>query len=170
MEASHFSSITWNDFFLCAPVEATCKHWMLTFYDILKEIGIPIAHEKTIGPSSRLTYLGIEINTLDQSISLPEDKLSSLLTSLNQWKNKRKCTKRELLSLIGSLSFAAKVVKSGRTFLRRLIALSTSVTRLHHHISLNKEARADITWWVEFLPTWNGVAFFQENPVLASDL
>ena len=56
----------------------------------------------------------------------------------------KKFTKRELLSLIGSLSFACKVVKPGRMFLRRLIDLSTSVTNLNHHISLSSEARADI--------------------------
>ena len=36
------------------------------------------------------------------------------------------CTKRELLSLIGLLQHAAKVVVPGRTFVRRLINLSSS--------------------------------------------
>eukprot|EP00731_Ephydatia_muelleri_P003033 Em0001g3033a len=49
---------------------------------------------------------------------------------------------------------------SGRLFLRRLIQLSTTVRKLHHHIYLNPEARADLRWWNSFLPSWNGISMF----------
>ena len=68
------------------------------------------------------------------------------------------------LSLIGSLSFAAKVVKPGSLFLRRLIDLSNTVTSLHHHVYLNTEGHADIWWWVD-LPTWNVVSFIKADVV-----
>ena len=45
---------------------------------------------------------------------------------------------------------------SGRIFLRRLIDLSTTVPKLSFHITLNSDARADIEWWANYLPTWNG--------------
>ena len=35
-----------------------------------------------------------------------------------------------------------------------VIDLSKTVKRMHHHITLNKEARADIQWWIDFLPHW----------------
>ena len=47
-------------------------------------------------------------------------------------------------------------MRPGRIFLRRLIDFSTSITELHHHIILNASAREDITWWLNFLPPWNG--------------
>ena len=52
--------------------------------------------------------------------------------------SKNKCSKGELLSLIGSLSFACKVITPGRPFLARLIQLSCSVKKLHHRVYLNK--------------------------------
>ena len=55
-------------------------------------------------------YLGIEIDFIEQIVKLPADKLSELMSMLDFWWNHRKCTKRELLSLIGKLCFAAKVV------------------------------------------------------------
>ena len=152
-----------DDFLICAPDKATCSKWMHIFMSIFQDIGVPIATDKTVGPTSKLTYLGIEIDSLTQCIRLPEGKFLSLLTLLGQWEGKKKCTKRELLSLVGSLSFAAKVVKPGRIVLRRLIDLSASVGKLSHHISLNSEARRDIQWWLDFLPSWNGVSFFQED-------
>ena len=74
-------------------------------------------------------------------------------------------------SIIGSLSFACKVVKSGRLFLRRLIDLSTTVLHLDHHITLlNGEALADIAWWVEFVPSWHGIEFIQAPPFTSLDI
>ena len=57
----------------------------------------------------------------------------------------KKCTKRELLSLIGSLSFANKVVVPGCPFLSRLIKLSCTVSQLDHHVYLNQGVREDLS-------------------------
>ena len=95
-----------------------------------------------------------------QQLRLPPDKLQEMTILIKSWLGKHKATKRDLLSLIGKLSFAAKVVPSGHLFLRRLIELSTTVSKLHHHIHLNVEAREDIIWWDSFLPSWNGVSIF----------
>ena len=159
-----------DDFFLCNENKDTCQLWMNIFHDIMDELGIPIADDKTVGPLTCIVFLGIEIDTVAQCLRLPKDKLDRLMSLLGEWKNKKKCTKQELLSLIGLLSFASKVVKPGRIFLRRLIDLSTCVSKLHHHISLNSSAKADIAWWLEFLPTWNGIGIFQSNPTPAKDL
>ena len=51
----------------------------------------------------------------------------------------------------------------GHHFFRRLITLSTKVQHLHHHLRLNKDARADILWWQSFLPSWNGTAAFLDT-------
>ena len=45
------------------------------------------------------------------STTLPPDKFTSLLHKLNSFSTRQKCTKRALLSLIGKLSFAAKVIQ-----------------------------------------------------------
>ena len=129
---------------------------------------IPIAPGKLEGPTTSLTYLGILINTATMSISLPADKLSKLTARLAEWRIGRKCTKRELLSLVGQLSFATKVVRSGRTFLRRLIDLSKTAKKLHHHITLNAETRQDITWWQTFLPKWNGHSIIYDSQTTKS--
>ncbi|KAL5510351.1 hypothetical protein EMCRGX_G005881 [Ephydatia muelleri] len=139
---------------------------MLTVCD---QLGIPVASEKLEGPTTALTFLGIVLDTSAQQLQLPPDKLEELTGLIRSWLSRHKATKRELLSLIGKLSFAAKVVPAGRLFLRRLIDLSTTVRKLHHHISLNAEARADIRWWDSFLPSWNGVAMFLDPEWTAAD-
>ena len=93
-------------------------------------------------------------------MSLPLDKQEDILHSIQGWRGRDKATKWELLSLIGKFSFAAKVVPAGRLFLRRLIDLSTTAKKLHHHIRITADAREDLAWWECFLPEWNGVVMF----------
>ena len=146
-----------DNFFLAAPPgSALCRNNMEITKSLFERLGVPLAPEKIVGPTTTLVYLGIEIDAENMLLRLPEDKLKPLLSLLQEWHTKKKCTKRELLSLIGKLSFASKIIPSGRTFLRRLIDLAKSVSKLHHHLSLNLDAQKDIEWWQMFLPSWNG--------------
>jgi len=157
-----------DDFFLAAKTFKECESNKSTILRLFKYLGVPIAVDKLIGPATSLVYLGIEIDTQANLIRLPQDKLTSIKKELEEWGVRNKCTKRELLSLIGKLSFASKVVKPGRIFVRRLINLSTTVKKLHYLISLNKEARADIQWWATFVSSWNGISIIQ-SPTMSSD-
>ena len=159
-----------DDFFLCNSSFDECRADMQRLISLFDFLGVPLAPEKVCGPSTCITFLGIEIDSIAHVIRLPADKFSALLALLTSWQDKHSCTKRELLTLIGHLSFAAKVVKPGRLFLRRLIDASTSVRQLHHHIHLSHDTKEDITWWLTFLPTWNGIAYIQPHPVSSVDL
>ena len=159
-----------DDFFLCHSSFHGCNRDLSNLISLFKQLSIPLAEEKVEGPSTTITFLGIEIDSIANTIRLPAEKFSDLMDKINFWHSRSKCTKRELLSLIGSLSFACKVVKCGRFFLRRLIDLSSSADRLHHFVSLNAAARADIQWWLDFLPTWNGVELIQAPPISSFDI
>ena len=83
-----------------------------------------------------ITFLGMELDSVALEIRLPQEKLSQLKAVLASWRGRKVCRKRDLLSLIGLLSHACKVVRAGRSFLRRLIDLSTIAKHLHHFIRL----------------------------------
>ena len=157
-----------DDFFFAHTGELASQ--METAKKAFNWLGVPLASEKIEGPTTKITYLGIEIDSVTFTIRLPPDKLSNLVADLQYWYRRNSCTKLELLSIIGKLSFAAKVVKPGRLFLRRLINLSTTVDKLHHHIHLNKEAKLDIKWWFDFLQPWNGVSIIQSQISNAQEL
>ena len=154
-----------DDYFFAAPSIGICKSVMTGFQNMCSDLNVPLAREKTEGPTQCITFLGIEIDSINSCCRLPTRKLNDLHKLLDLWKTKVQCSKKELLSLIGSLSFAAKVVKPGRTFLRRLIDLSTTVSSLSDIILISNEAKEDIGWWQEFSPSWNGVALIQDPPV-----
>ena len=140
------------------PESDKCVANMTRMQRISYELGLPIEEKKTEGPSTCLTFLGIELDTRAMVMRLPEIKLTQLNQALAEWQRKKTVRKRELLSLIGTLSHACKVVRSGRAFLRRLITLSTGAKRLDHFIRLSKCARSDIVWWYTYSKGWNGVS------------
>ena len=93
---------------------------------------------------------------------LPEDKLRRLYCLVEEFLGKSQCTQQELMSLLGQLGFAVRVVPPGRTFMFRLFRAAYSVQRLHHRVYLKKEAKADPAMWAVFLREWNGVSLFIE--------
>ena len=121
---------------------------MLTLCNILN---VPIKPSKVEGPTTSLTFLGINLNTITMEASITSERKQSLLQELSALHACNKCTKQELLSLIGKLSFSYKVLLAGRIFLRRLIDLSTTVKQTHHHIRLTADARLDMRWWLDLV-------------------
>lgn len=69
-----------------------------------------------------LEFLGIVLDTEHMEAQLSQDKLNRIQTMLQKWLNKRSATKREILSLVGMLQHAAKVVRPGRLFVSRMYA------------------------------------------------
>ena len=47
--------------------------------------------------------------------------------------------------------------------MRQLIALSTTVSKLHYKVRLSVGARDDIMWWIECVDTWNCKSVFLEE-------
>ena len=55
-------------------------------------------------------------------LCLPEEKLQRLGEVITLWQGTKSCLKKELLSLIGHLQHAIRIVKPGLAFLRRMKA------------------------------------------------
>ena len=129
-----------------------------TFTSTFDSLGVPLEYSKLEGPSTCLTFLGIEVDTEALQLRLPRDKLSRLKSELSRCCHRRSISKRELQSLTGLLQFATKVIRPGRPFLRRLYAMQDIGSHPDHFIRLNMPARADILWWQMFAENWNGIS------------
>ena len=152
------------DFFTAGPSDSQeCEHNMIAMNALCTTIGAPTKPEKAEGPSTTLTFLGILLDSATMTASITAERKTELHQAIRELGGRRTCTKRELLSLIAKLAFACKVVPPGRIFLRRLIDLSTTARHLHHHVTLNRAARADLAWWQHFLPTWPGTSLFLQS-------
>ena len=114
---------------------------------------------KLEGPSTLLTVLGIELDSLLLQAGLPQEIFDRIHTLLVSWSQKRQCTQKELESLIGNLQHACKVIPSGRIFLRPMINLLSAFRREGYPIRLNREFHLYLSWWLELFQSWNGYSF-----------
>ena len=88
-----------------------------TLATVFSRLGVPLEESKLEGPSTCLTFLGIEVDTVALQLCLPREKLSKLKYQLKRAICHRSVPKEELESLTGLLQFATKVVRPGRPFL-----------------------------------------------------
>ena len=124
---------------------------------------MPIAPDKTEGPSKILTFAGIELDCFKNEARLPKEKVEKSLSVIRILFARRKDSLKELQSLIGLLNFACLVIVPGRVFLRRLINLTIGVHQSHHLIRLTLEVKKDLRIWKTFSDSFNGKSFFLEE-------
>lgn len=149
-------SLHYLDDFFCGPANSqSCSEALATAVPLCSRLGLPVALEKVEGPSHLIVFLGIKIDSVAMSLSLPEDKLQVLKSSLAWWVTRKSATKHQLQELLGHLNHAASVIRPGRIFLRSLkegLRLPSQSSRL------DAQARADLAWWCSFAPSWNGIS------------
>ena len=138
---------------------------------IFRILGIPLSNEKTTGPTQTIQYLGIILDTIAMEARLPLDKLARISHLLADFSGKRTCTKRNLLSLLGHLVYASRVIIPGRTFMSRLFEAAKKVKKLDHRVTLTSDCKEDLRMWEHLLEHWNGISMFLDNaPISADDL
>ena len=153
-----------DDYFTCGhPNSMECEANLAIMSYTCNLLGFGIQPSKIVYATTELEYIGITIDSVAMELRISDSRLREINQDLLQWIEKMSCTKRELLSLIGKLNFICRVVKSGRTFLRRLIDESKRAKYLHYRISLSPAARKDIEWWLAYLPSWNGISVFCDD-------
>ena len=163
-----------DDFLFVGGSEATspssCKALLQSFKDTCQLLGVPLAEEKTVEPTSRLSFLGLDIDSAALSVFVPHDKLSKIQGKIQEALSSDKITLRALQSLIGSLAFICRAVAPGRAFLR-LIDLTRGTKKAWHLIRLSSGAKEDLRTWHFFLRNFNGKTIIPDQFwVLDSDV
>ena len=154
-----------DDFILVADSMEQAITQKSTLISNFHHLGVLLELSKLEGPSTCLTFLGIEVDTEAFLLRLPEDKLTKLKQELSRCTLRKTITKRELQSLTGLLQFATKVIRPGRSFIRQLYAMQSIGSHPGHHIRLNSAARADIVWWHLFATNWNGISMLWDSSI-----
>nr|XP_040033418.1 uncharacterized protein LOC120819784 [Gasterosteus aculeatus aculeatus] len=134
-----------------------------------RSLGVPLSEGKTMGPATRLEFLGITLDTTDMKASLPMAKLQRIREFTKLCRDTGTISKQQLLSLLGHLNVAMRVIPQGRSFISRLLDLASSVSRLHELVTLDHGCRSDLRFWSRLLDHWNGVTFFYNEIVESAD-
>lgn len=150
-----------DDFlFVGKPHSDQCLQLMNSFRELCVDLGVPIAEDKTLGPSCIMVFLGLEIDTIMMVIRIPEDKLSEVKHKLEFVLKKKSIMLKDLQSLVGSLNFCARAIPSVRAFNRRFCDAMCGLINPKHHIRVSCGMKEDIQVWLKFLENFNGTLSF----------
>ena len=141
-----------------APDSSECADYLMIVRSVFQRLGVPIAEHKTAGPLPVMTFLGVEIDSEQLTLRLPEEKLTEIRALILSWLHKKVAVARDLKSLVGKLENACKVVRPGRSFLRRMLDLLRGVHSNRRLIRLSEAFRSDVLWWHTFLEGWNSMS------------
>ena len=159
------------DDFIMAGADGTenCQTLVLNFSNLCEEIGIPIAENKSVGPTTVLVFLGLEIDSLAMTIRIPLNRIEELRQLLEKMLSKRKVTLEQLQKLVGKLNFFCRAIRSSRAFLRRFYDAMVPLKKAHHRLHVNAELRQDMQLWLIFLEDYNGLSYIQDDVWISSE-
>ena len=135
---------------------------------LLADLGLGESQKKAEPPTTKITYLGVEFNSVDMTMSVPPDKITEIKAEISKWVRRTTITKRELQSLLGKFFWVAKVVKYARAFMGRLLMQLRTMSdqKDHKKIKLLDESRKDILWWSQYLDKFNGISMIvNDDPI-----
>lgn len=140
-----------------------CATTMATFFNCCQQLGVPVANEKTVGPTTTLIFLGLEIDSILMQIRIPKDKIKQLVRQIEVLLTRSTFKLKEMQALLGSLNFMCRAVVPGRPFCRRLINSTCGVNLPYHHIRMRSGIRKDLQTWLLFFNTFNGISVFHDR-------
>lgn len=110
------------DDFLCIGLREgnVCSLLLHTVERVAVDLGVPMAPEKTEGPSTVLSFLGMTID--NRSIWSVVYQRTSLGSCRQRWGGIKKIQLWELQSLLGKFYFACRIMPMGKLFSCRLAA------------------------------------------------
>ena len=162
-----------DDYILCNECSVSLHGEWQRLHDILDSVGLSAKPSKSTPPGTTIVFLGIEIDTVRMTVSLPANKLAAICGIVSQMVHLDIVSTRELRSLVGKLIWVGRVQPLCRPFIRPFIdALphdwgNTSDIQLHLHTPL-------LQWWRQYLSHWRGRRVFMSHeptkvPTIAVD-
>ena len=146
-----------DDYFFVQLLKLMCNGNINTFLKVCQTINFPVSMEKTFWASTCLTFLGFLIDTVSQTVSIPQEKIDKALNLIQHvlGKANKKLTLHQLQWICGFLNFIGRCIIPDRAFTRRLYAYTSNSEgkelKPYHHIKVNSEMRMDLELWSQFL-------------------
>lgn len=148
-----------DDFAGCEETREAATHAYNTFLEVTSALGLQLALEKCQAPSTKMQWLGYNINSQLMYIAIPPDRLQQVLHECQEWLTKERATHTSIQSLVGKLVHLANCVRHARKFTSRILATLRSMNDSGKDwTTLGQEFKLDIQWFLAYSETANGVS------------
>ena len=164
MRQKGYDIIDYIDDYVGVGVPSVASASFSALIDLMGDLGLTISQKKLVPPSTQVTCLGVLIDTVKGTISIPPDKLHDVTSTVRQWLSRDVASKRDLQSILGLLLYVHKCVKPARIFLNRMLDL-LRFAHSRQKVTLTPDFKRDLKWFAKFLPLYNGVSLYDHRPI-----
>ena len=135
-----------------------------TLQSIMAELGVVEATRKVCRPSQVMVWLGILFNTIEMTMTIPDEKMAEIGEVLREWEGKQRATQRDMQSLLGLLQFVASVSPPARIYTNRMLEnLREAPRRGTETLSLG--FKKDLRFFIDLWPKYNGVRLLAKQDI-----
>lgn len=125
-----------------------------TIFSITLDLGWPWKDSKTRPFSTTFRYLGFHWDLSRKTVEIPDEKKERYSLKLGCWISGKKFTRRDIESILGTLSHCSLALPIGRCHLPSLYRFAASFTNASSPFVKkmpNQSVLSDIAWWREQL-------------------
>ena len=143
MAQKGFAVTNYIDDIIGHSVVSKSKASLNTLRALFVDLGFDISEKKVVQPATKVTCLGVDIDTVEFTVSIAPDKVREILLECESWVNRSECTKKQQLqSLLGKLLYVTKYVRISRPFPNHMLDLLRAADKLTK-ISLSMDFKRD---------------------------
>ncbi|SOV01576.1 uncharacterized protein UDID_18126 [Ustilago sp. UG-2017a] len=131
-------------------------------------LGLRLSPKKTFGNTTKLEILGIEIDSVTQTVSITNERQARILSQCRSLLQRRSADLLDMQRIASLLQFISQVFPCSKAFLRRLYDATRCAASVRCRIS--RETRAELTWWCRVLESWSGTTVLLPSPLLVAHI
>ena len=152
-----------DDFLVVANSRAECQLIADELVSLLRHLGLKISWKKFIDPTQCITFLGVEIDSVDMCLRVLDCKLKALKQLLEDTVRLKMVTRRQLESLAGKLSWMATLIRGGRAYLRDIFVAVHQLKHKRSRLVISINIREDLSWWLTCMNSHNDKSLFLDR-------
>ena len=138
-----------DDFCGVASDALTASRSLAEFKTITSRLGLSLAPDKTMTPTTQLEFLGLLFDTVTLTITIPRARLQEILDEAGRWTQKTTAQRHEVQSLAGELNFVSTCVLPARKFMGRILAALRAADE-RGVVEITPQFKKDLNWFLEY--------------------
>lgn len=149
----HITSCYLDDSLLIGNNKEDCENAVKDTIDIFDRLGFVVhPHKSVLVPSQKIIYLGFELDSVDMTISLSEQKTEKVKTACTTFLQRNTHTIREAAKIIGLLISCIPAYPTGQLHYRTLErekvkAIKRERGNWEGPMAFSCKAKEEIKWW-----------------------
>ncbi len=165
--ASDIRCTAWVDDFLFMIGQDVLNTQETFIHATFHNLGVTLNEQKCdFSPTPTTSFVGFLVHSEGDKgpwLQVPAKKISALHRLLRRVLLQSSVSARTLACLTGKCVSLSRAVIPGKLLLRNVYRCISQKLDWNSHIFVDRATRADLEWWIQALPNWNGRPLLQAN-------